>query len=346
MSVFNWVIALTPADTGLSLEVDAVNATGFPNGPPWPKTTVTEMGNGFYIFSDGAPPRDGYLLARLAGGGPPLAMRGITGVDVLLVQPDGSVIVSSVNCDINGNLNGSVAGVVQGDPYFSPAAPWTFVGPGMGDLGGRVLGDTHWYTDQGTPPPPFVGPGVNVLEELTAAHTGAGTIGAAIGSGGGGGGGGDPTTIAAAVWDRLTTLLTTPGSVGAFLLAKLGALGSAPVILQSALDPAGAVIRVIIGDSYEFSTAGRYAGEWLDTSDLLAGRPITSVAWETNIAGLAKTPTLDTIGGHVHVALELSKTDTAGLAPNIHPRWALVFTLSDGDQLTWARGVLIPHRRT
>jgi hypothetical protein len=185
-----------------------------------------------------------------------------------------------------------------------------------------------------------------VLEELTAAHTGAGTIGAAIGSGGGGGGGGDPTTIAAAVWDRLTTLLTTPGSVGAFLLAKLGALGSAPVILQSALDPAGAVIRVIIGDSYEFSTAGRYAGEWLDTSDLLAGRPITSVAWETNIAGLAKTPTLDTIGGHVHVALELSKTDTAGLAPNIHPRWALVFTLSDGDQLTWARGVLIPHRRT
>lgn len=127
-------------------------------------------------------------------------------------------------------------------------------------------------------------------------------------------------------------------------LAKLALLGSVPVVFAGALDPATSVIRVIVGDSYEADTAGRVAGAWTDVGDSLLGRPIATCEWTA--AGLTKTLTPDTLDGHLHVALELSATETAALVPTPpYPRWALYFTLSDGDVITWQQGTLIPKAR-
>lgn len=51
----------------------------------------------------------------------------------------------------------------------------------------------------------------------------------------------DTAAIAAAVWNRLTSTLTTPGSVGAFLLDKLNRIGAGVVFVRTSIDPAGNV---------------------------------------------------------------------------------------------------------
>ena len=57
--------------------------------------------------------------------------------------------------------------------------------------------------------------------------------------------------IAAAVWDRLTSLLVTAGSIGEYVLARLGLITSNVVTLASPVSQDGTTMSLVRGDHYD-----------------------------------------------------------------------------------------------
>lgn len=88
------------------------------------------------------------------------------------------------------------------------------------------------------------------------------------------------STIAAAVWDRLTSALTTVGSIGAYVVSKLGGT----TITVTAPVAAGGDVTIYIGDDYN-NTDSR-ALDWSSAGwpDLTSATPITLTAYRATTA--------------------------------------------------------------
>lgn len=145
------------------------------------------------------------------------------------------------------------------------------------------------------------------------------------------------TSIAAAVWDRLTTALTTAGSVGAYLLSKLGLLGTGSATVAVPVTATGNVTSVE-GDDYKLAD-GR-ALEWTITTsaDMTGGTAAVIIHGVT--AFTATVSMLDATTAFVR--LELTRVQTAALGSrNATWDYSVIGTQAAGlgsDVITLLRG--------
>ena len=124
--------------------------------------------------------------------------------------------------------------------------------------------------------------------------------------------------IAAAVWDRLTSALTTAGSVGAYLLSKLGLLTSATSV--SVASPiSGGTVTTVQGDDYK-ADDGR-AIEWTvaTTAELTGGTVAVIVEGVDTYTGSVVDETT--------IRLELTAAQTAAIPVGPH-RYQVIHTQS------------------
>lgn len=211
----------------------------------------------------------------------------------------------------------------------------------------QEVADTERVSDLNDPTAASVADAV--WDEAVAGHAGVGSTGAALSAAGGSG---DPwgtalpgaygagtagallgalslAGIAAAVWNRLTTALTVAGSVGSWLLAKLGLISSSTTVT---------VASPVTGD-----TVTTYQGDDYDDAD---GR---AIAWDVNTAAILTGGTVKVVIHNVGsfdgevvddttVRLELTAEQSATIAKGSH-RYEVILTQPDGDRITLARGV-------
>ena len=144
--------------------------------------------------------------------------------------------------------------------------------------------------------------------------------------------------IAAAVWDRLTSALTTAGSVGAYLLSKLGLLTSATSV--SVASPiSGGTVTTVQGDDYR-AEDGR-AIEWVVSTPV----DLTGGTVEVVLSGVA-TYTGSVVGADT-IRLELTAEETAAIHRGRY-RYQVVHTQSaalGSDVTTLAEGTWISNER-
>lgn len=136
-----------------------------------------------------------------------------------------------------------------------------------------------------------------------------------------------PFGLVAAVWDRLRSLLTVPGSIGAWLSERLGLVTAGTVIVSTPV-AVGGDVTTIQGDSY-MAEDGR-ALEWtVDTTAELTGATIAVI--------LHDGPALEAeyIGDSI-VRLELTSEDSSSIAAR-RQSYSIVATQDDGDVITLAR---------
>ena len=145
--------------------------------------------------------------------------------------------------------------------------------------------------------------------------------------------------IAAAVWDRLTSALTTAGSVGAYLLSKLGLLTSATSVTVAS-PISGGTVTTVQGDDYK-AEDGR-AIEWkVSTPVDLAGGTV-----EVVLSGVA-TYTGSVVGTDT-IRLELTAEETAAIPAKHRGRYQVIHTQSaalGSDVTTLAEGTWISNER-
>lgn len=137
--------------------------------------------------------------------------------------------------------------------------------------------------------------------------------------------------IAAAVWDRLTTALTTVGSVGAYLLAKLGLISSATAITVNSPVAAGTV-TTYQGDDYLLEDSRSI--DWD-----ISGSPVSFQV------GDAVTVTIKDIAAFTGavvdtntVRLELTRTQTATITEGSWDYMIRLAAASDSDVFTLGSG--------
>lgn len=159
-----------------------------------------------------------------------------------------------------------------------------------------------------------------VWDRLTTALTTAGSIGKWLLDNAGGG---SPALVAAAVWDRLTSALTTAGSVGAYLVSRLAVSLSQPIL-------GAAKVTTIQGDDY--SAADGRALIWtvtlpfsLDVADAVA------VIIDGAVSFTGAVTAADTI------QLELTAAQSASIPASTRPYSIVITQVADGDIVTVVR---------
>ena len=144
--------------------------------------------------------------------------------------------------------------------------------------------------------------------------------------------------IAAAVWDRLTSALTTAGSVGAYVLSKLGLLTSATSVTVAS-PISGGTVTTVQGDDYR-AEDGR-AIEWVVSTPV----DLTGGTVEVVLSGVA-TYTGSVVGADT-IRLELTAAQTAAIHRGRY-RYQVVHTQSvalGSDVTTLAEGTWISNER-
>ena len=141
-----------------------------------------------------------------------------------------------------------------------------------------------------------------------------------------------PSELAAAVWDRLTTGLTTVGSVGAYLLSKLGLLVSGSVALSSPLAEDGTTIRLYEGDDYQVAD-GRQIDFTVSTTATLAGASVAIVLEGVNTYE-------GSVVDETTVRWVLTDTETSLIPTGETLRYSVRATLVSENVVTLGRGVL------
>ena len=144
--------------------------------------------------------------------------------------------------------------------------------------------------------------------------------------------------IAAAVWDRLTSALTTAGSVGAYVLSKLGLLTSATSVTVAS-PISGGTVTTVQGDDYK-ADDGR-AIEWTvaTTAELTGGTVAVIVEGVDTYTGSVVDETT--------IRLELTAAQTAAIPVGPH-RYQVIVTQTVGngsDVLTLVQGTWTSARR-
>ena len=140
---------------------------------------------------------------------------------------------------------------------------------------------------------------------------------------------------AAAVWDRLTTALTTVGSAGAYLLAKLGLLSSATTVTVAS-PVQGVTVTTFMGDDYDAGD-GR-AIDWAVTT----GATVVGGAIAVIINGVGAFAG-SVVGGDT-VRLELSDVQTLTISQGSRP-YQVILTQLDSDVITLVEGMWISKPR-
>ena len=146
------------------------------------------------------------------------------------------------------------------------------------------------------------------------------------------------STIAAAVWDRLTSALTTVGSIGAYVVSKLGGT----TITVTAPVAAGGDVTIYIGDDYN-NTDSR-ALDWSSAGwpDLTSATPITLTAYRATTASAdwSITGTAPTAGvGTQTVRFQPTNANTDDLRPGAFT-FQIEATLSSGRIVTLVEATL------
>ena len=144
--------------------------------------------------------------------------------------------------------------------------------------------------------------------------------------------------IAAAVWDALTSALTTAGSVGAYLLSKLGLLTAATSVTVAS-PISGGTVTTVQGDDYK-AEDGR-AIEWVVSTPV----DLTGGTVEVVLSGVA-TYTGSVVGTDT-IRLELTAEETAAIHRGRY-RYQVVHTQSvalGSDVTTLAEGTWISNER-
>lgn len=144
----------------------------------------------------------------------------------------------------------------------------------------------------------------------------------------------DPTSIAAAVWDRLTSALTTVGSIGKLIVDRLDvavstrAAAGVSVTVTSPVTQTGDV-TIEQGDDYDPADGGGHTLSWTitDGPDLTGGTVVFKTRRFTKACSVV---------GDV-VTLTLTAVETAALTPG-QQRYEVEATLADGHIWSLARG--------
>jgi len=144
------------------------------------------------------------------------------------------------------------------------------------------------------------------------------------------------SAIAAAVWDRLTTALTTAGSIGAHLLQKVGLLSSGATVLVSA-PVAGTAVTTYQGDDY-LAEDGRELVWTVSSSATLSGGTVAVIVHGVGAFAGA-------VASETSITCELTRAQTATIPAGRH-RYQIVVTQPDGDELTLVDGVWTSKSRT
>ncbi len=145
--------------------------------------------------------------------------------------------------------------------------------------------------------------------------------------------------IAAAVWDRLTSALTTAGSVGAYVLSKLGLLTSATSVTVAS-PISGGTVTTVQGDDYR-AEDGR-AIEWVVSTPV----DLTGGTVQVVLSGVA-TYTGSVVGTDT-IRLELTAEETAAIPAKHRGRYQVIHTQSaalGSDVTTLAEGTWISDER-
>ena len=134
--------------------------------------------------------------------------------------------------------------------------------------------------------------------------------------------------IAAAVWDRLTSALTTVGSVGAYVLQKLGLLTTDTTVTIAA-PVAGTAVSTYMGDDY-LAEDGRALAWTVSSAATLAGGTVAVIVHGIgSFAGVVASETNITCG--------LTRTQSAGI-PVGRYRYQVVVAQADNDVVTVVDG--------
>lgn len=160
----------------------------------------------------------------------------------------------------------------------------------------------------------------------------------------------DTSAIADAVWNRLTSAITTANSVGKYVLdtlaaivAKTGLITTGKVTVQSPLSLDGLTLTTVRGDDYTIN-AGQ-ALEWTDGGDtwpILTDAVITFTTRTTvgDAIGATQTGSVVTATGTgKKVRVELASAKTSLLAPGGEGyKFDVQATLANGSIRTLVRG--------
>ena len=113
------------------------------------------------------------------------------------------------------------------------------------------------------------------------------------------------SAIAAAVWDRLTSALTTAGSLGALIVTKLGYLTSGTTVTVSSPVASGLNVTTIQGDDYD-TADGRQLSWTVSSTATLTGGVATVIIH--GVGSYTGTVTAETT-----VTLDLTAAQTAAI---------------------------------
>ena len=145
--------------------------------------------------------------------------------------------------------------------------------------------------------------------------------------------------IAAAVWDRLTSALTTAGSVGAYVLSKLGLLTSATSVTVAS-PISGGTVTTVQGDDYR-AEDGR-AIEWVVSTPV----DLTGGTVQVVLSGV-DTYTGSVVGTDT-IRLELTAEETAAIPARHRGRYQVIHTQSvalGSDVTTLVEGTWVSNER-
>lgn len=141
--------------------------------------------------------------------------------------------------------------------------------------------------------------------------------------------GAERTTVAMVFWNVLTTALTTVGSIGKFIIDKLGLIGSGAVFVTSPVADSGNV-TVVRGDSY-LNADGRRL-EWTNTS--------WNIAVTSTIAVIVQDIEMFT-GARLsatQIGLELTSIQTNALAVGENYLFSVQEVKVGGNRITRVQG--------
>lgn len=125
----------------------------------------------------------------------------------------------------------------------------------------------------------------------------------------------DTAAIAAAVWDRLTSLLTVSGSIGALIVAKLGLITQGAVTYSAPVAPNTGNLSVVKGDDYTV-TSGRVLPSWTSQDWLpydLSTATAISFRAKTKYGETVFTKSMLPAISDTEVRLELTDSETGAL---------------------------------
>lgn len=260
---------------------------------------------------------------------------------VLLVLSDDHITgATGKTLTITRSKNGAAFGAFAGS-VTERGDGWYALTPAAGDV--DMLGELALHITASDTDPADAKYTVVAFDPYSATNLGLTNLDATISSVLTAIGAIDFSGIPAAVWDYATSALTTAGSIGEYLLAKLGLLTQGAVTYTAPVDPITQTLTIVRGDDYT-TASGRTLPTWEDADwavlDLSAATSVTFKA-ETRYSSTVFTKAMDILSD-TEVRLQLTDAETAALAVGTnaynYDLEAVLSVAKGSDIVTLARG--------